>query len=136
MPLMPDGLAVFREFHACDAYGAFAIESCNRSFKRACKRVGLDVRRISNNRLRHSFLSEVYRETRDIATVARLGLHAEAFSPITARYTKAAHVDVDRAAVDALGARFAARRAAEVKPLRAVRQRGGKLHAKVARARN
>jgi hypothetical protein len=50
--------------------------------------------------LRHSFLSQVYRVTKDLATVGRLGLHAEG-SVTPARYAKGANAEVDLAAVEA-----------------------------------
>jgi integrase len=103
LPLSSEALAAFKIFDAANAYGGFAIQSLNRSLQRACQRVGVDPRTFHLYDLRHSFLSQVYRTTRDTATVARLGLHAEG-SPITARYTQAAHEDVDRAAVTAVSA--------------------------------
>ena len=105
LPLTPQGLEALRHFHATNAYGPFATSSLNVSFKRACRQVGLDPAVVHLYDLRHSFLTEMYRVTRDIATVARLGMHA-AGSPITARYTQGAHEDVDRAAVAALGRSF------------------------------
>ncbi len=104
--LTPDGLAAFKAFHAAQAYGGFATESLNRAFKRGCRRAGLDPRAVHLYDLRHSFLTDLYTETRDEATVARMGLHAEG-SKVTARYTKGAHTDVDAAAAAALGAAWA-----------------------------
>lgn len=103
LPLTPEGLAAFRDFHAINAYGPFATESLNRSFKRGCKRIGLDPATVHLYDLRHSFGTELYRIKGDLATVARFMLHSEG-SPITARYAKGANVDVDRAAAAAFGA--------------------------------
>lgn len=111
LPLTPQGLEALRHFHAANAYGPFTTSNLNLSFKRACRQVGLDPTLVRLYDLRHSFLTEMYRVTRDIATVARLGMHA-AGSPITARYTQGAHEDVDRAAVAALGQSFADQRQA------------------------
>jgi len=102
LPLTSEGLAAFKAFHAANAYGAFATESLNRSFKRACKRIGLDPHTVRLYDLRHSFLTQLYRVTRDLATVGRFGLHAEG-SRATARYAKGANQTVDMAAAKALG---------------------------------
>lgn len=110
LPLTPDGLAAFTDFHTANAYGPFATESLNRAFKRGCKRAGLDPRTVHLYDLRHSFLTMIYRVTRDLATVGRLGLHAEA-SPMTARYAKGANDQVDAAAVAAFAAALDAQRA-------------------------
>jgi integrase len=102
LPLTAEGLEAFKEFHAANAYGPFATESLNRSFKRGCARAGLDPRTVHLYDLRHSFLTALYRVTRDLATVGRLGLHAEG-SKVTARYAKGADQAVDVAATAALG---------------------------------
>lgn len=102
LPLTPDGLDAFKDFHAAHAYGPFATESLNRSFKRGCKAAGLDPTRVHLYDLRHSFLTRLYQVTKDLATVGRLGLHAEG-SQATARYAKGANQTVDLAAVAALG---------------------------------
>jgi integrase len=102
--LTAKGLEALRMFHATNAYGPFTTEALNRSFKRACRQVGLDGT-VHLYDLRHSFLTEAYRVTRDLATVARMGMHAPG-SPITSRYTQGAHDDVDRAAARALDAAF------------------------------
>lgn len=104
MPLSPDALAAFKAFHAANAYGPdYSIDALNVVFKRACKRIGLPPARVNQYILRHSFLTNVYRVTKDESTVQRLGLHAPG-SRITKRYTKAAHPEIDRAAVDAFSA--------------------------------
>jgi len=102
--LTANGLAALRLFHATNAYGHFTTEALNRSFKRGCRQVGLDAS-VRLYDLRHSFLTEVYRVTRDLATVARMGMHAPG-SPMTARYTQGVHDEVDRAAARALDASF------------------------------
>lgn len=112
--LSAEALAAFREFHAATCYGYFATESLNRSFKRGCKRAGLDPKSVHLYDARHTFLSQVYRVTRDLATVGRLGLHAEG-SVVTARYAKGANQDVDAAAVAAFSAALATQRQASLK---------------------
>lgn len=107
--LNEDALRAFRAFDAAQAYGAFAAEALNRSFKKAAQRVGLDPRSVHLYDLRHSYLTQLYRVTRDEATVARAALHAVG-SPMTARYTRGAHDDVDRAGQIAFSAALKAQR--------------------------
>jgi|SRR6185295_4044683 len=109
LPLTPDGLDAFTDFHAAHAYGPFNTEKLNQAFKRGCQRAGLDPDAVTLYDLRHSFLTTVYRTTGDLATVARLGLHSEG-SPITARYARGANAAVDSAAVAAFGEALAQRR--------------------------
>jgi integrase len=109
LTLSVEGLAAFKDFHAANCYGYFATESLNRSFKRGCKRAGLDPKRVHLYDARHTFLSQVYRVTRDRSTVERLGLHAKG-SVCSARYTKAADEEVDAAAVAAFSAALATQR--------------------------
>jgi len=113
--LNADAVAAFTDFAAADAFGGFAIESLNRAFKRGCKRAGLPWGTVHLYDARHSFLSQVYRVTRDLATVARLGLHAPG-SPVTARYAMGANEEVDRAAAVAFSAALAAQRTAPPVP--------------------
>jgi integrase len=99
LPLTAEGLAAFQAFHRANAYGRVP-KNLNASFKRGCQRAGLDPKAVRLYDLRHSFLSQVYRATRDLATVARLGVHAEG-SVVTARYARGANAEVDLAAVAA-----------------------------------
>jgi integrase len=102
--LSPAAVDAFKAFHAAHAYGPYsvgAISAMNDAFKRACKRVGLHMQGVTTYVLRHSFLTQLYREHHDEATVQRLGLHAPG-SRVTRRYTKAAHPEINRAAVTAL----------------------------------
>jgi integrase len=99
LPLTAEGLAAFQAFHRANAYGRVP-KTLNGSFKRGCRRAGLDPKAVHLYDLRHSFLSQVYRVTRDLATVGRLGVHAEG-SVVTARYAKGANAEVDLAAVAA-----------------------------------
>jgi integrase len=101
LPLTVEAREAFEAFHAAQAYGPFAIGSLNRSFKRGCARAGLDPKTVHLYDLRHSFLTALYQVTRDLATVGRLGLHAEG-SKVTARYAKGADHAVDAAASAAL----------------------------------
>lgn len=113
LSLGPEALAAFKAFHAANAYAEFSVSSMGRSVKAAFKRVGY-TRHVRLYDLRHSYLTQVYRITRDTATVARLGMHAEG-SPITARYTKGANQDVDEAAVAAFSQVLTERRRGALK---------------------
>lgn len=126
VPLTADGLAAFQAFHAANAYGSFATESLNRSFKRGCKRAGVDPKRVHMYDARHTFLSQVYRVTRDLATVGRLGLHKKG-SVVTPRYAKGANQDVDAAAVAAFSTALAEQRQLALKKAAADGQLDGQL---------
>lgn len=114
LPLTSEALAAFKEFHTANAYGPFATESLNRAFKRGCKKAGLDPKTVHLYDLRHSFLTRLYRVTKDLATVGRLGLHAEG-SRATARYAKGANQTVDAEAIAALGQDLATSRQLSLK---------------------
>jgi integrase len=111
IPLTTAGAIAFRAFHAAGAYGRFATSSLNRAFKHGCRAAGIDPRSVRLYDLRHSFLTDLYRATHDLATVARFALHA-AGSPITARYAQGANREVDQAAALRLDAEWAAQRQA------------------------
>lgn len=134
LPLTPEGLAAFTDFHTAKAYGPFATEALNRSFKRGCARAGLDPKTVHLYDLRHSFLTQVYRVTRDLATVGRLGLHAEG-SPIPARYAKGANQAVDRAATAAFSTALAEQRRVAGQGPEPVQDPSKQLPGKVARRR-
>lgn len=102
VPLTADGVRALRAFQKANAYGTFAIEALNRSFQRAATCAGVTVP-IRLYDLRHSFGRELYRLTRDLATVARFLGHAPG-SPVTARYAMGANDDVDTAAIAAFNA--------------------------------
>lgn len=131
--LSDDALAAFKDFHANNCYGPFAIESLNRSFKRGCKKAGLNPKSVHLYDARHTFLSQVYRVTRDRSTVERLGLHAKG-SVCSARYTKAADEAVDAAAVEAFNAALETQRQLTLKAA-PVQESAKKLPAKVTSGR-
>jgi hypothetical protein len=133
--LNEEALAAFRDFHAANAYGRFRVQTVNQSFKRGARRAGLDPRAVHLYDLRHSYLTEVYRITRDHATVARLGLHAPG-SRITARYTRGANAEVDAAAVEAFSERLARRRREALKPAPKGLKKGLRVSAKGVRIYN
>jgi len=133
LPLTPEAVTAFQAFHAANAYGSFSVSSMGRSVKAAFTRIGY-TRHVRLYDLRHSYLTQVYRITRDTATVARLGMHAEG-SPITARYTKGANQDVDAAAVAAFSEVLAQRRRGALKAAAGVQKTGPKLLKKVTQIR-
>jgi len=107
LPLTPEGLEALRQFDAVNAYGAFNPEAVGHSFKRAARRVDGPDTPIHLYALRHSVGADLYRVTRDLATVGRMLGHAPG-SPATAQYAQGANAEVDRAAATALSAARAA----------------------------
>lgn len=101
LPLLPQAVAAFQAFHDAQAYGSYSIPSCNQVFVRACHRTRPIVVGASLYDLRHSFLTMLYRVTKDLATVARFALHANV--AMSARYAAGAMQEVDRAAADLAG---------------------------------
>lgn len=121
LELSPAGVAAFVALDAAQAWGPFPEEALTHSFKRAARRVCGPATRIRLYDQRHSLGADLYRRTRDLATVGRLLGHVPG-STVTARYAMGAHAEVDRAAIDGVAA---ARAAGTDNPL--------KLPAKVAR---
>jgi integrase len=89
IPLSDVAIAALREFASLNAFGTFQNSQLVRTFKLGAKRAGVtlpdDARPYD---LRHSFLTEVYRNSGDPFAVSELGLHATLQQ--TARYTKGA----------------------------------------------
>jgi integrase len=135
--LSPDALAAFKDFHAENLYGWFATSGANIGFQRGCKRAGV-TGHVWLYRIRHSFLTQEYRVTGDTGAVARAALHAPG-SKYTARYTKGAHEEVDRAAAAAFSESLAQMRRDNLKsapnPAAPVHNRYKKLPKKVAQTR-
>jgi len=97
------GVAAFVALDAAHGWGPFAVERLSASFKRAARRVLGPSTAIRLYDLRHSLGADLYRSTRDLATVGRLLGHAPG-SVVTSRYAMGAHADVDRAALAAVTA--------------------------------
>jgi integrase len=122
LSLMPDAVSAFREFHAAGAYGPFSGSSLGRALKAGFTRSGY-LRQLRLYDVRHSFLTFVYRVTRDLATVGRLGLHAEG-STVPARYALGANQEVDEAAVAAMSQVLAQKRKGVLKAAPGAKGRG------------
>jgi integrase len=105
-PLSAEGIAAFVALDAAHGWGPFAGEALAHSFKRAARRVLGPSTAIRLYDLRHSLGAELYRTTRDLATVGRLLGHVEG-SSVTSRYAMGAHAEVDRAALAAVSAAWA-----------------------------
>jgi len=103
LALSKAGLAAVEALDAAGGWGRFAGERLSASFKRAARRVLGFNTPVRLYDLRHSFGTDLYRRTGDLATVGRLLGHVEG-SAMTAQYARGAHGDVDRAALAALEA--------------------------------
>jgi integrase len=99
--LTPDALDAWRAFDAANLYGAFNLAAVSHSFKRAARRVLGPDTAVHLYSLRHSVGADLYRATRDLATVGRLLGHTPN-SPVTEQYALGAHDEVDRQALAAL----------------------------------
>lgn len=103
VPLTPEGLAAFKALDAAGGLGAFNSEAVSHSFKRAARRIDGDETTVHLYSGRHSVGADLYRATKDLATVGRMLNHAPG-SRATAQYAQGANADVDRAAATALSA--------------------------------
>ena len=79
-------IAAMRRFIELDCFGEFSNSSMWKSFRRACQRVGLEG--LKPYDFRHSFLSLVYQETKDLRVTGTFGGHRS--ERTTRRYTMAA----------------------------------------------
>ena len=98
LPVTRRGLEALVRFAELDCWGPFSNASLNKSFQRACAKVGLSGRRAYD--LRHTFGTEMYRRTHDPWVVQQLMLHQS--SETTRRYTLSAVPDVLQRAVDSV----------------------------------
>lgn len=103
IPLTPNGLAALLALAAAGGLGTFNRQSVSHSFKRAARRIDGDDTPIHLYTGRHTLGADLYRETRDLATVGRMLNHTPG-SRATAQYAQGANADVDRAAVASLTA--------------------------------
>ena len=98
LPVTRRGLEALVRFAELDCWGAFSNASLNKSFKRACAKVGLLGKRAYD--LRHTFGTEMYRRTHDPLVVQQLMLHRS--SETTQRYILGAVPDALQRAVNAV----------------------------------
>lgn len=82
LPLIPPAVEAFREFDRLQCWGPFSTGSMWRAFQRACGVLKLDGLRPYD--FRHSYLSAIYHETRDLRVTGRFGSHRS--ERTTARY--------------------------------------------------
>ncbi len=89
LPLSPAGVAALKEFQRLAAFGTFQNRQLVNAFNHGITVSGVDVPEGTRPYdLRHSFLTEVYRQTGDLKAVSELGMHATLEQ--TARYAKGA----------------------------------------------
>ena len=98
IPVTRRGLAALARFAELDCWGTFSNASLNKSFQRACAKVGIIGKRAYD--LRHTFGTEMYRRTHDPLVVQQLMLHRS--SETTRRYILGAVPDALQRAVDAV----------------------------------
>jgi integrase len=103
VPLLPQAAAAFREFDRRGCWGPFSGSSMWKAFQRACATLGLEG--LTPYDFRHSYLTAVYRETKDLRVTSTLGIHRS--ERTTQRYTMAAVAPHVQAAVDKVAARLA-----------------------------
>lgn len=103
VPLTTEGVEALRAFDAANAYGACEPEAVSHAFKRAARRVDGATTTVHLYTGRHTIGADLYRATKDLATVGRMLNHAPG-SRATPQYAQGANADVDRAAAAALSA--------------------------------
>jgi len=107
LPLSAEAVAALVALDAANGWGAFAVGRLSLAFRRAARRVLGKATTVRLYDLRHSLGADLYRRTRDLATVGRLLGHVEG-SVVTAQYARGAHTAVDAAAIAAVSADRAA----------------------------
>jgi integrase len=110
--LTDDGLEALRAFDGADLYGKFSPAAVSRSYKRACRRVLGHDTPVHLYSMRHSVGADTLRASGDTATVGRVLGHTPG-SRMSEQYSKGAHAEVDRRAINAMAA---ARRASIATP--------------------
>jgi len=103
LPLIPPAAAAFREFDRLNCWGPFSNSSMWKMFQRACDLLELDG--LTPYDFRHSYLTAVYDETKDLRVTGKMGGHRS--ERTTRRYTMAAVAPHVAAAAERLRARFA-----------------------------
>lgn len=111
LPLTVAAARAFRLFDRLNAYGSFSNSALHKVFTHAVtaakehwptdtKGPWPGAQKIRPYDLRHAFLTEVYRRTKDLRATAELGMHSTVV--MTARYAEAAVTDTASAARDAM----------------------------------
>lgn len=103
LPLIPPAAAAFREFDRLNCWGPFSNSSMWKMFQRAC--ATLKIEGLTPYDFRHSFLTAVYAETKDLRVTGTFGIHRS--ERTSKRYTLAAVAPHVAAAAERLRARFA-----------------------------
>jgi integrase len=114
LPLTPDALDAFRLMDVAGAWGRFSTRAASRSFAAAVKTAKRTFEKETRQHwpapanvraydLRHSFLTEAYRSSRDLRAVAELALHSDL--ALTDRYAQAAVSETAAKARDAVAGR-------------------------------
>ena len=114
IPLLPQAVEALKAFFAACAAGTFSTSSFRHRWLGAQRRLVAEIRRqvvasggdphsvtlppIRPYDMRHSFLTEVYRRSKDLLAVRQLGIHAKVAT--SERYIGAAADPAARAAVD------------------------------------
>lgn len=86
LPLIQPAVDAFREFDRLGCWGPFSPSSMWKAFQRACGE--LDLEGLTPYDFRHSFLTAVYLETKDLRVTGQFGGHRS--ERTTKRYTGAA----------------------------------------------
>lgn len=110
LPITHAAVDAFKAMHATKAWGPFSTSSLRHHFARAVRKARAAwcphcgpwpaPPHFRPYDLRHAFLTEVYRRTRDLRVTAEFGLHAD--MSMTAMYAQAAVTDTASAARDLL----------------------------------
>lgn len=101
IPLSKAGVEALTEFRDLNAFGSFQTAQLVRTFRLGAARAKVTLP--ENARpydLRHSFLTEIYRQTGDLYAVSELGMHATLEQ--TARYAKGAATERATKAIGAV----------------------------------
>lgn len=102
IPLIPPAAAAFREFDRLHCWGDFSNSSMWKAFQRACVTLGLED--LTPYDFRHSYLSAVFDETKDLRVTGKLGGHRS--ERTTRRYTLSTVAPHVAAAAEKLRLRF------------------------------
>lgn len=86
LPLIPQAVDAFKTFDALGCWGSFSNSSMWKAFERACTQLSLEG--LTPYDFRHSYLSAVYAETKDLRVTGKFGGHRS--ERTTRRYTLAA----------------------------------------------